>query len=119
MKHYLAGLALIAATVATPAAAAGPGGARRDVTVSVADLDLSTAEGAAILERRLTRAVAKACGTAYFLDGEALRDMDRCRADAGARAERARTRLIARSSGKLAHAREPYPVYPATMTAFR
>lgn len=99
MKQLLAALAVIAVPLATQAAAAAePDTARRDVTVGINDLDLSSAGDVAILEQRLARAVTEACGTAYFLDGPALRDLDRCRADARAQAELTRKAILARES---------------------
>ena len=98
MKHVLIGAALAAALLATPATA-GSGGKRRDVRVSVADLDLGTREGVAELDRRLGQAVVKACGTAHHLEPAALNEVDRCRAAARARAMITRSALLGGQSG--------------------
>lgn len=104
MIHVLIGAALAAAQIAAPAAA-DAGETRRDVRVATADLDLSTREGIAALDRRLAKAVAKACGTAYYLEPEELNAVDRCRAAARERTASMRTALLARSAGGLAQAK--------------
>jgi UrcA family protein len=97
------GAALFAAQIAAPAAASG-GEARRDVRVAVSDLDLSTREGIAALDRRLVKAVAKACGTAHSLDPDKLNEMYRCRDDARARAMAQRNAILGDAIGTPAFA---------------
>jgi UrcA family protein len=97
MKKLLIGAALVAAQLAAPAMA-DTGQKRRDIGVAVSDLDLGTREGVAALDRRLARAVAKACGTAHYLEAEQLDDLDRCRADARERATAARNEILRRGS---------------------
>lgn len=102
MKNVLIGAALIAAQLAAsaPANAAGePGDRRRDVRVKIADLDLSTREGVAALDRRLAQAIVKACGTAHYLEPEALDEVDNCRADARERAMATRNAILRREIG--------------------
>jgi UrcA family protein len=105
MKLVLIGAALVAAHLAAPAAA-NPDGKHREIRVEVADLDLSSPEGISELDRRMARAVLKACGTAYYLEAEQLRDLDRCRSAALERATAARDALIAgQAHGKALAAR--------------
>jgi UrcA family protein len=96
MKTILVGVAL--ALLASPAIAES-GDRRRDVRVSIADLDLATPDGVAALDQRLAKAVLKVCGTAYFLDQAQLDDVDRCRVDAGARAVALRQQVLDRKEG--------------------
>ena len=103
MKYGLIGAALAAALLAAPAAA-GSGEKRRDIRVKIADLDLATSEGVATLDRRLAQAVVKACGTAHYLEPEALDEMDRCRAAARERAMATRNALLGRDTGGAAPA---------------
>jgi UrcA family protein len=98
MKLVLIGTALAAALLAAPVAAT-PGEKRRDVRVKVADLDLGTPGGIVALDRRLARAVVKACGTAHYLEPEKLNEMDRCRAAARDRALAARKAILDRHLG--------------------
>lgn len=86
MKHVFTALTLAAAQLSTPPIA-DFGHDRRDLAVSIADLDLATEAGIATLKQRLDLAVVKACGTAYFLDAKQLQDVERCRADARKEAE--------------------------------
>lgn len=62
---------VVAAALATPAVAAEQGlsGHSARVNVSFADLDLETAEGRAVLERRLMRAVKAVCSPAPLTEG--------------------------------------------------
>ena len=99
MKSVLIVAALIAAQFTTPATANNEGH-RRDVAVNFGDLDLGTAEGVAAFETRLVRAVAKACGTAHYLEAELLNDMDRCRASAYARVVPIRDAIIRKARQK-------------------
>ncbi len=103
MKHVLIGAALAAALLAAPAAASSDE-KRRDVRINVADLDLGTAQGIAALDRRLAKAVVKACGTAYYLEPEELDTMERCRAAAQNRAMATRNALLGRSGEESAAA---------------
>lgn len=96
MKYVLVGVAIFAAQLSTPASA-DAGQQRRDVSVNFADIDLRTREGLAEFDRRLARAVLKACGTAHYLEREQLRDLDHCRATAHARAMATRDKLVHRS----------------------
>lgn len=96
MKYVLVGVAILASQLSVPAAA-DAGQQRRDITVNIADIDLSTRMGVDELDRRLARAVLKACGTAHYLETEQLRDMDRCRAAAHVRAMAMRDRLAQRA----------------------
>ena len=97
MKSVLIGAALLAALSTAPATA---GGERRDVSVNFGDLDLKTAEGIAALEDRLVRAVAKACGTAHYLEAQQLSDMERCRAGAYARVAPTRDAIVRHAAAK-------------------
>ena len=103
LKHVLIGAALVAAQLAVPAST-DPGHRRRNVRVRIADLDLGTSEGVAALDRRLALAVAKACGTAHYLEPEKLDEVDRCRADARARAMATRNAILGRQTGGAAPA---------------
>ena len=96
MKYVLVGVAIFAAQLSTPASA-DAGQQRSDVSVDIADIDVRTQEGLAEFDRRLVRAVLKACGTAHHLEPEQLRDMDHCRADAHARAMVTRDHVIQRA----------------------
>ncbi len=98
MKDLLIGAALAAAMLTAPATASD-GEKRRDVRISVADLDLGTAEGVAALDKRLAQAVVKACGSAHYLEPEALKEVDRCRAAAAQRAMATRNALLRLDSG--------------------
>lgn len=98
MKTVLIGAALLAAQLAAPAAA-GTGEKRRDVPVNISDLDLGTREGVAALDRRLARAVVKACGTAHYLEPEQLNEVDRCRAAARDRAMATRAKILGGEAG--------------------
>lgn len=60
MTRYLVPIAL--ALAATSPAFAGPAEQPHSVTVSHADLDLSSSAGRAALERRLTAAINRICG---------------------------------------------------------
>ena len=98
MKNVLIGVALVAAQAAAPAVA-NPGEKRRDVRVDIADLDLGTRKGIVALDRRLARAVLKACGTAHYLEPEELAEVDRCREGARERALAARNAILGREIG--------------------
>ena len=95
MKTVLIGAALVAAQLTVPASA-GTGEKRRDVPVKISDLDLGTRQGVAALDRRLARAVVKACGTAHYLEPEQLNEVDRCRAAARDPATATREKILAR-----------------------
>lgn len=64
--------------------------------VSVADLDLSTAQGRSALDRRLVRAAIDACGSASDADLEGRNDLRLCRATALAKARAAGEQRIAK-----------------------
>jgi UrcA family protein len=79
--YALAACAMLA--VASPAAAAAADDRVNDrvnILVSFADLNLSTADGAAALQQRVNRAVNRICGTAYLRDMTRISAIDRCRA---------------------------------------
>ncbi len=103
MKTIILAAALAAALAPTAADAQK----RRDIRVPVADLDLRTSDGLAVLDKRLRRAAAIACGTAYPLDEVAVADMNRCRADALARATATREAVLERARARQLAAAEP------------
>ena len=74
MVKSLALLALILASA--PTLAQPPVG-----TVRYSDLDLATPAGVAKLDRRIDRAVAQLCGTAFPADLNGKAEVDRCRAE--------------------------------------
>jgi UrcA family protein len=77
----------ILAGTASPALAASPAAETRIVTY--ADLDLASAAGRAVLDRRIATAVRAVCGRAAIQDLNALQQVALCRdeAEAGAYAQ--------------------------------
>jgi UrcA family protein len=88
--------ALAAATLAAAPAFAQSGGPR--IAVSVADLDLATAEGREALDLRLLHAGRTACGTPSPADPHGAANLERCVADARAAAAAQRDAVIALAS---------------------
>jgi UrcA family protein len=74
--------AMMAAALAAPAMAAGPGYEESRVRVQTADLDLATASGQRALERRVEMALSRLCGMPVFHTRDELDALDACRADA-------------------------------------
>lgn len=74
--------AMMAAALAAPAMAAGPGYEESRVRVQTADLDLASTDGQRALERRVEMALARLCGTPVFHSRDELAELDACRADA-------------------------------------
>lgn len=78
---------LVAATLAPvflagPALAAEPGYEQWQVKVQTADLDLSSAAGQRVLDKRLSQALARLCGYPVFFNRDELGDLESCRAEA-------------------------------------
>ncbi len=91
---------LAAATLAMPALAAETGYEQWQVKVQTADLDLSSASGQRALDKRLSFAMTRLCGSPVLFTRDELADLDACRAEAmkaaapqidAARAQRALT----------------------------
>ena len=74
--------ALVAATLAMPAVAAERGFEQWQVRVQTADLDLSSATGQRALERRLSLAMTRLCGSPIIYSRDEIADLEACRADA-------------------------------------
>ena len=91
-------IATLLAFSATPALAEAP--AIFTATVQTADLDLSSAKGQRVLDRRLSQAVNEVCGTASDVDIAGKNDVRRCRVDTLAQLSSERDQRIARASGK-------------------
>lgn len=97
MMNCLRPAVILAALFATPVIVqATP--AMNQVIVRTADLDLTTASGKRLLERRLATAVDDACGSASTFDLAGSNDVRRCRKEVRARISVNRSRLIARAS---------------------
>jgi UrcA family protein len=92
MVKSLASLALILASA--PALAQPSAG-----TVRYSDLDLATSAGIATLDRRIDRAVAQLCGTAFPTDLDARAQIDRCRSETMKSVADSRATLLARAAG--------------------
>ena len=76
-------MALVAAAMlATPALAADRGYEQSQVRVQTADIDLSSAAGQRTLEKRLSFAMARLCGSPVLFTRDELADLEACRADA-------------------------------------
>ena len=97
MKTILTLAAAAVAFAASPALAQDPGPSR--LTVSYADLDLSTARGAATLDRRIRNAVQTACGPTSAADLQGSNRVYQCRADTLALARAQRDTAVAALSG--------------------
>ncbi len=74
--------AVMAATLGSPALAAGPDQHSGQVRVQTADLDLASADGQRQLERRLAMAMVRLCGTPVFFSRDELAALDACKAEA-------------------------------------
>lgn len=103
MKTLPALSALVGALCVVPAAAAAQT-RHPPVVRAVAhhDLDLSTARGRKMLDRRIDIAIAAACGDASSADPMGWKAIRRCRADAADRVSEQRDGVIAaaRRSGR-------------------
>ena len=95
MVKSLASLALILA--AAPTLAQPPAG-----PVRYSDLDLATPAGVARLDRRLDRAVARLCGTAFPSDLNGRAQVDQCRAETMKSVSDRRATLLAHAGGSSA-----------------
>lgn len=73
---------MIAATLAAPALAAQPGYESAQVRVQTADLDLASAAGQRVLERRISVAVTRVCGTPVLFSRDELSELAACEAQA-------------------------------------
>ncbi|OYZ15382.1 MAG: hypothetical protein B7Y35_04650 [Sphingomonadales bacterium 28-64-96] len=73
---------LAAATLAMPALAAETGYEQWQVKVQTADLDLSSATGQRALDKRLSLAMTRLCGSPVLFTRDELADLDACHADA-------------------------------------
>jgi UrcA family protein len=95
MHHFIFSLAA-AALLAAPALAADPGA--RTAKVRHADLDLSTAQGRATLNRRIAAATEAVCGSYAGASVDEQDAIGRCRADARRQvaAQRIRNNVAAR-----------------------
>lgn len=84
MRKVMAQVAsvLVAATLAMPAVAAETGYEQWQVRVQTADLDLSSATGQRALEKRLSFAMMRLCGSPIIDSRDEIADLDACRADA-------------------------------------
>ena len=80
MRNFLA--LMIAATVAVPAMAAETGYEQWQVRVQTADLDLSSADGQRVLDKRLSQAMTRLCGYPVTFTRDELAAFDTSRADA-------------------------------------
>ena len=97
MTNFLRSTFILAALVATPVIAQSAP-ATNKVIVRTADLDLTTASGQRLLERRLTAAIDDACGAASRVDLAGSNDVRRCREEVRGRITADRSRLIATAS---------------------
>jgi UrcA family protein len=73
---------MVAATLAAPALAADPGYESAQVRVQTADLDLSSAAGQRLLDRRIAVAVSRVCGSPVLFSREELDELAACEAQA-------------------------------------
>lgn len=96
MKTILTIALAAVAFAASPALAQDPGASR--LTVSYADLDLSTPRGVARLDRRIRTAVEAACGPTSNADLHGTNLVSQCRADTLALARAQRDTAIAANS---------------------
>jgi len=97
MTKYLRPSLLLAALIATPVVAE-PVPRTDQVIVRTADLNLTTASGQRLLDRRLADAVVDACGAASKIDLAGSNAVRRCRDETRARISAERERLIALAS---------------------
>ena len=91
-------IAILLAATAAPVLAEPP--APVSSTVQTADLDLSSAKGQQLLDRRLSRAVKQVCGTASSADLAGQNEVRRCRVDTLASLSDEREQRIAAASSK-------------------
>lgn len=77
---------MVAATLAVPAMANGTSHAEGQVRVHTADLDLATARGQRLLDRRLSLAMTRLCGEPVLHTRDELTELAACQADAMAAA---------------------------------
>lgn len=91
-------IATLLAFTATPALAEPPVIATS--TVQTADLDLSTAKGQKLLDRRLSQAAKEVCGTASDADVAGKNDVRHCRVETLAKAASERDQRIAAASSQ-------------------
>jgi len=94
LRHGL----LLAAMIGTPVFAE-PAQTNHRSIVRTSDLDLATASGQRLLDRRLAEAVIEACGTASKVDLAGSNAVRRCRAETRGRLSSHRQRLIASAAG--------------------
>lgn len=73
---------MVAATLAVPAMAANPGYERAEVRVQTADLDLSSASGQRLLDRRISVAVTRVCGMPVMFSRDEIAELEACQAQA-------------------------------------
>ncbi len=97
MTNVLRASLILAALVATPVMAQSAP-ATNQVIVRTADLDLTSASGQRLLERRLAIAVDDACGAASRVDLAGSNDVRRCREEVHERIAADRSRLIGTAS---------------------
>lgn len=97
MTNFIRTSLLLATLVATPAFAE-PAPASERVIVRTADLDLGTASGQRLLDRRLALAVVDACGAASRSDLAGSNAVRLCRYETRARLSTDRQRLIGLTS---------------------
>ena len=89
------GISLLALVLASaPTLAQPPAG-----TVRYSDLDLGTPAGIAKLDRRIDRAVAQLCGSAFPTDLDARAEVDRCRMQTMQSVSGPRATLLAHAGG--------------------
>ena len=94
LKIVIASALATAVAVKAVPALAEPAPAQATVVVGTADLDLTTAAGKGILERRLVAAAREACGKAADVDLSGSNAVRQCRAELLAQA-RARSEQLA------------------------
>ena len=73
---------ILAAVVAAPAVAAGNGHEQGQISVQTADLDLATKTGQRALNKRLTVALERLCGSPITFTRDELAALNACEADA-------------------------------------
>lgn len=74
--------AILAATLAAPALAAGNGYQQDVVRIRTGDLDLASAKGQRALDRRVATAMVALCGMPVLHSREEAAELETCRADA-------------------------------------
>ena len=86
LRTTIAVIAALTVTAMTQSATAAPGDFAHRITVHYQDLNIDSAEGRAILQKRIERAAVLACGgSPYVIHGKPFRPMsafDQCRAGA-------------------------------------